>query len=125
MGGAWLGGIFVGDEGGHAVVLRALCHYRGRLRAACAPDALAGAPSMAALVSGEAARTLPLADGAAASVLRFLAGDEPASALEGRVPLVLRALESYAACAPAAEAAAARDAARRVAARWPGGGAGS
>ena len=92
----WLGSIYVKDEGGYAVVLRALRHYARRLASIGASPEVAGAGgAFAQIISHEASRTGPLVVGLAKRLPALLAEDGGAARLEPDMPLIKRALESY------------------------------
>ena len=98
-GGAWLGSIYVKDEGGYAVVLRALRHYARRLASIGASPELSGeggaGGAFAQIISHEASRTGPLVVDLARRLPAMLAEEGGARRLEPDVPLIKRALESY------------------------------
>ena len=93
---AWLGQIFIGDEGGFDVIMRALDHYGRRLRHVLGSPEIAGAAAMlGSILQSESARTArrlgPIAD-------RLRAGLTDASVLaglEGDVDTIERAMACY------------------------------
>lgn len=94
--GVWLGSIYVKDEGGYAVVLRALRHYARRLASiGASPELSGGGGAFAQIISHEASRTGPLVVDLVKRLPALLAEDGGAGRLEPDVPLIKRALESY------------------------------
>ena len=95
---AWLGSIYVRDEGGYAVVLRALRHYARRLASIGSSPELSGGGAggaFAQIISHEASRTGPLVVELVRRLPALLAEDGGVRRLEPDVPLIKRALESY------------------------------
>ncbi len=95
-GGAWTGSIFLRDEGGYAVVLRALRHYRRRLAGIGASPEVKGAPVFGRVVVDAASRAGPRADDLLGRLPRCLADPEETRSLEEFVPLMRSALAAYA-----------------------------
>lgn len=92
----WLGSIYVKDEGGYAVVLRALRHYARRLASiGASPDVAGAGGAFAQIISHEASRTGPLVVDLARRLPALLAEEGGARRIEADVPLIKRALESY------------------------------
>ena len=55
----WLGGIFLKEEGGYQIVLRALNHYKKRLQTINSSPELSDAPMFVQVVQQEAMKTAP------------------------------------------------------------------
>ena len=92
----WLGGIYLNDEGGYEIVLRALDHYRRRLKTLQDSPELEGAAAMFASVLGQqAARTVPRIDRVMQKILDSLGDTRTVCELAGEAPFLQKALESY------------------------------
>ena len=55
----WLGGIYLKEEGGYEIILRALNHYKKRLRTISSSPELSEAPMFVQVVEQEAMKTFP------------------------------------------------------------------
>ncbi|MEW6044646.1 MAG: hypothetical protein AB1608_10325 [Thermoproteota archaeon] len=91
----WLGRIYIREEGGYEIVLRALTHYRKRLRNISSSPQLKDAPMFAQIVQHEAMKTVPAIDVVIEKIQRGLR--EPASfdELQRDIPFIEKALDCY------------------------------
>lgn len=91
----WLGRIYIREEGGYEIVLRALIHYRKRLRNISSSPQLKDAPMFAQIVQHEAMKTVPAIDGVIEKIQLGLR--EPASfdELQNDIPFIEKALDCY------------------------------
>lgn len=118
MAGAWIGSIYIKDEGGYEVVLRALRHYARRLATiGSSPEISGGGGAFAQIISHEAARTGPRVVDLAGRLPPLLAEPGGLASIEADVPLIKRALESYRADLARASDPSADDYYRRLVAR--------
>lgn len=97
--GVWLGSIYIKDEGGYEIVLRALRHYARRLATIGSSPEIsgggAGSGAFAQIISHEASRTGPRVVDLARRLPALLAEPGGPARLEADIPLIKRALESY------------------------------
>ncbi|MEW6043150.1 MAG: hypothetical protein AB1608_02700 [Thermoproteota archaeon] len=91
----WLGRIYIREEGGYEIVLRALTHYRKRLRNISSSPQLKDAPMFAQIVQHEAMKTVPTIDVVIEKIQLGL--KEPASfdELQNDIPFIEKALDCY------------------------------
>lgn len=91
----WLGRIYLKEEGGYEIILRALSHYRKRLKSIGRSPELKDAPMFAQIVIQEASKTGPLIDPAISKLKNALANPETLNDLQSDVPLYEKALICY------------------------------
>ena len=91
----WIGGIYLKEEGGYEIILRALHHYRKRLKSIGRSPELTNAPMFAQIVLQEANKTGPLIDSAISKIKNALAHPETLSDLQADISLYERALVCY------------------------------
>lgn len=93
---AWTGSIFLRDEGGFELVMRALNHYNRRLRRISASPEIAGAGAMfGSVLDAEAARTAPQLGAVAARLRAGLADPKALAAVEGDIGVIEKAMTCY------------------------------
>lgn len=91
----WLGRIYLKEEGGYEIILRALGHYRKRLKSIGRSPELKDAPMFAQIVIQEASKTGPLIDPAISKLKNALANPETLNDLQSDIPLYEKALICY------------------------------
>ena len=91
----WIGGIYLKEEGGYEIILRALYHYRKRLKSIGRSPELTNAPMFAQIVLQEANKTGPLIDPAISKIKNALVHPETLSDLHADISLYERALVCY------------------------------
>lgn len=91
----WLGGVYLKDEGGYDIVLRALDHYKRRLRTVGSSPEVAGAPMFAQIVQQEAEKAHGLVDKAIEKIRKGLEDQKVLNDLQQDVPLLEKALYCY------------------------------
>jgi hypothetical protein len=91
----WLGGIYLKEEGGYEVVLRALTHYRKRLKSIGRSPELRNAAMFAQIVQQEAMKTGPLIDPTIDKIKKALESPEVLNKLQADIPLFEKALSCY------------------------------
>lgn len=91
----WLGGIYLKEEGGYDLVLRALYHYKKRLKNIGRSPELKGAPMFAQLVQHEASKIGPLIEPLINKLKEGLQNPQTLRALESDIPILEKALTCY------------------------------
>jgi hypothetical protein len=91
----WLGRIYLKSEGGYEIVLKALNHYKKRLRNIDASPELAGAPMFVQIVQQEASKTYPAVNALISKITKGLEDSETLNSIQTDVPLMERALKCY------------------------------
>ncbi|MEM3065537.1 MAG: hypothetical protein QW177_09260 [Candidatus Nitrosotenuis sp.] len=91
----WLGRIYLREEGGYELVLRALDHYKKRLRDIGSSPQLRDAPMFAQLVQHEAIKNVSVVDGIVEKIQRGLGEPEFLGKLENEISFIEKALACY------------------------------
>jgi hypothetical protein len=91
----WLGGIHLKEEGGYEVILRALSHYKKRLKLIGRSPELKDASMFAQIVLQEANKTGPLIEPLINKVKSALQNPESLNDLQNEIPLFEKALNCY------------------------------
>ncbi len=91
----WLGGIFLKEEGGYEIVLRALNHYKKRLRTISSSPELSEAPMFVQVVEQEAMKTFPKIQNIIEQVNQCLTDTSSLNQLENEIPIIEKSLSSY------------------------------
>lgn len=92
----WLGGIFLKEEGGYEIVLKALNHYKKRLRTiGNSPELKDSAAMFASVLQQEAMKTIPKIDNAIQKIKECLTDDCPINSLTEDVAFFQKALMCY------------------------------
>ncbi len=91
----WLGGLYLKEEGGYEIVLRALIHYKKRLKSIGRSPELRDATMFAQVVQQEAMKTGPLIDPAINKIKNGLENPEVLNELQTDIPLFEKALNCY------------------------------
>ena len=94
-GSIWLGSIFLKEDGGYEVVLRALHHYKKRLSKINSSPELSEAPMFIQIVQQEAAKTIPEIASIINEVNEALKNPELLPNLQKYVPTIIKALNSF------------------------------
>ena len=93
---AWLGGVYLKEEGGYAIVLKSLRHYKKRLKTIGSGPELKGAAAMfASVLGGQAAKTIPKIDEVTAMLERALTDPGAMAGLAREVSFLVKALECH------------------------------
>ncbi len=95
MSDAWLGGIFLKDEGGYEIVLRVLDHYLRRLSTIGQSPELSDSPMFVQIVRQEAAKTKPQIESLILLIKEGLNNPELLHKIESEVPLIEKAIQCY------------------------------
>lgn len=93
----WTGGIFLKDEGGYEIVLRALAHYRRRLRTIDKSPEISSTPMFVQIVKQEASKAGPATEQLIEKIKNALQNSEFLDRLQEDIPLIEKALECYSA----------------------------
>lgn len=91
----WLGRIYIREEGGYEIVLRALTHYRKRLRNIISSPQLKDAPTFAQIVQREAMKTVPAIDVVIEKIQLGLREPALFNELQNDIPFIEKALDCY------------------------------
>ncbi len=91
----WLGSIFLRDEGGYKIVLKALEHYKKRLRSIASSPELQDNHMFKQVVEQEAMKIYPKIGALITILPQFLENNDHLEKIENNVSLISKALESY------------------------------
>ena len=91
----WLGPIFLKEEGGYQIVLRALNHYKKRLETIGSSPELSQAPMFVQIVQMEAQKTHPKIKQIINQLNQGLENPEILKNLQNEIPSITKALDSY------------------------------
>ena len=94
---AWIGGIYLKEDGGYEIVIRALRHYLKVLRNIATSPGVSDSPAIAQLLQQEANRTGPRVLGVGKSLKVGLTDPAALAAVGEDLEYVRRALDAYAA----------------------------
>ncbi len=92
----WVGSIFIKDEGGFDIIMRALNHYNRRLHRISDSPEIAGAGAMfASILQSESVRTAPRLRPIADRLRAGLADASALAALEDDIEIIEKAMVCY------------------------------
>lgn len=91
----WLGGIYLKEEGGYEIILRALNHYKRRLKTIGTSPELAGAPMFNQIVQQEAGKAWEASNRVIDKIKKSLNSPQSLMELQEDVPLIEKALVCY------------------------------
>jgi len=91
----WLGGLYLKEEGGYDIVLRALNHYKKRLKSIGRSPELRDAAMFAPVVQQEAMKTGPSIDPAINKIKNGLEDPTVLNELQSDISLFEKALNCY------------------------------
>ncbi|MEM2160133.1 MAG: hypothetical protein QXN55_04175 [Candidatus Nitrosotenuis sp.] len=91
----WLGRIYLKEEGGYELVLRALHHYKKRLRNIRRSPEVKDAPMFAQIIEQEAQKAYKTADSVIAKISEGLQNPESLKDLEADLSIMEKALACY------------------------------
>jgi hypothetical protein len=91
----WLGAIFLKEEGGYQIVLRALNHYKKRLRTIHSSPELSEAPMFVQVVQQESMKTYPLIQNIIEQINEGLGDINSLNQLQNNIILIKKSLNSY------------------------------
>ena len=90
----WIGGIYLKDEGGYAIILKCLTHYKKRLQTIHASPELKEAAAMfAPVLQSQAKKRIPMIDDVKEQIERFLLNLTKLKVLEEKIEIIEKALE--------------------------------
>ena len=92
----WLGGIFLKNEGGYEIILKAFRHYKKRLQTmGNSPELREAAAMFAPVLQQQAVKIIPKIDETVTKIQNILSDIIPINSLENDIQLMQRALECY------------------------------
>ena len=92
----WLGGIYLKEEGGYEIILRALTHYKKRLlRIDKSPELRDSAAMFGGILRQAAIKTIPTIDEVAKEIQASLINPQESNKLSEQVSILEKALTSY------------------------------
>lgn len=91
----WLGRIYLKEEGGYELILRALYHYKKRLRNIRRSPEVKDAPMFAQIIEQEAQKAYKTADSVIAKISEGLQNPESLKDLESDLSIMEKALACY------------------------------
>ena len=92
----WLGGIFLKNEGGYEIILKAFRHYKKRLQTmGNSPELKEAAAMFAPVLQQQAVKIIPKIDETVTKIQNVLSDVIPINSLEDDIQLMQRALECY------------------------------
>lgn len=93
---AWMGAIFLKDEGGYEIILKSLEHYRKRLRTiGQSPELKDSAAMFASVLNQQAMKTVPKIDEVVEKIKNSIEDIQAVKNLSEEVPLFEKALMCY------------------------------
>jgi hypothetical protein len=91
----WLGRIYLREEGGYEIILKALHHYKKRLKNIGRSPELRDAPMFAQLLQQEASKTGPLIEPIINKIKTGLQNPESLQSLHSDISIFEKALKCY------------------------------
>ena len=92
----WLGGIYLKEEGGYEIILRALAHYKKRLlRIDKSPELRDSAAMFGGILRQAAIKTIPTIDEVVKEIQASLINPQESNTLSQHVSILEKALTSY------------------------------
>ena len=92
----WLGGIYLKEEGGYDIILRALNHYKKRLSTIeKSPEIKDSAAMFGGILRQAANKTLPQIDEIIQKIHESLQDPQTSNRLDEKIPFLEKALTSY------------------------------
>jgi len=92
----WLGGIYLKEEGGYEIILRALTHYKKRLlRIDKSPELKDSAAMFGGILRQAAIKTIPVIDEVTKEIKTSLINQLESNTLSRHIPILEKALTSY------------------------------
>ncbi|WP_299292278.1 hypothetical protein [Nitrosopumilus sp.] len=92
----WLGAIFLKDEGGYEIVLKALQHYKKRLKTlGNSPELKDAAAMFASVLHQQAVKTVPKIDETVEKIKNSLEDIQSTNKLVDEIPFLEKALQCY------------------------------
>ena len=92
----WLGGMYLKEEGGYEIILRALTHYKKRLlRIDKSPELKDSAAMFGGILRQAAIKTIPTIDDVTKEIQNSLISPHETNTLSQHIPILEKALTSY------------------------------
>ena len=93
---AWMGGIFLKDEGGYKIILKSFAHYKKRLETiGSSPELKDAAAMFAPVLQQQAIKTIPKIDETVSKIQNALSDAISVNSLVEDVSFMQKALECY------------------------------
>jgi len=93
---AWIGAIYLKDEGGYEIVLKSLRHYKNRLKTISnSPELKDAAAMFAPILNQQAMKTIPKIDQVIQKIQNNLVDIQSVNRLSEDVPFLEKALSCY------------------------------
>ena len=90
----WIGGIFLKDEGGYEIVLKALVHYKKRLQTIHeSPELKEAAAMFAPVLQSQAVKRIPIIDETKEKIKQYLLNSTSTQTPEENLETIQKALE--------------------------------
>ena len=91
---AWIGGIYLKEEGGYEIILKSLIHYKKRLQTIHeSPELKEAAAMFAPILQTTARKKMPIIAEAKEKIYQVLLNSIPAQSLEENLEILQKALE--------------------------------
>ena len=91
---AWMGGIYLKEEGGYEIILKSLTHYKKRLQTIHAsPEVKEAAAMFAPVLQSQAKKRIPMIENAKIDIEKFLVDSKTIEPLEQDLEIIEKALE--------------------------------
>ena len=92
----WQGGMYLKEEGGYEIILRALTHYKKRLmKIDKSPEIKDSAAMFGGILRQAAMKTIPVIDEVTQKIKSYLVDSQDSSILIENIPFIEKALISY------------------------------
>ena len=91
---AWMGGIYLKEEGGYEIILKSLTHYKKRLQTIHAsPEVKEAAAMFAPVLQSQAKKRIPMIETAKTDIEKFLVDSKIIESLQQDLEIIEKALE--------------------------------
>ena len=91
---AWMGGIYLKEEGGYEIIFKSLTHYKKRLQTIHAsPEVKEAAAMFAPVLQSQAKKRIPMIENAKIDIEKFLVDSKIIESLQQDLEIIEKALE--------------------------------
>ena len=91
---AWMGGIYLKEEGGYEIIFKSLTHYKKRLQTIHAsPEVKVAAAMFAPVLQSQAKKRIPMIENAKIDIEKFLVDSKIIESLQQDLEIIEKALE--------------------------------
>ena len=92
----WMGGIYIKDEGGYEIIIKALVHYKNRLKTFNnSPEIKDAAAMFASVLNQQAMKTIPKIEDTIQKIQNNLESSQSINKLTEDIPFLEKALTCY------------------------------